>query len=445
MTRAPGTGPGLARVVIASGDLDRHRGVYAAIVGTPLTPEPGDASSFAAPLGASRVTLIATRDDTAARGIRPVTVTVPNLAETAERLMSASVLCRTLDPDHIVIDAEELTGVTLELCEADAPAQTAIEPNLACRLDHLAIAVTDLDDAVRRWWHALGVPPDMFGVHPLGGVLAARFLLGHQMIELAAPLDDDDDAPIRPRLRRAGEGPFALALVATDLAAARGAVSATGARADTSGGRRQCAHDRAERNGRLLLRWPRPQQLRRTRCRSDHDATWARRDDQQLPQRPRPTHRLPQTHDRRRTRLCTRRPAGAHARLRLRRGGAHGHVRKPRAASRVPRRARHRAPRPTPRTAARARDRHLRATYTAEDYLALGLINRIADAGTLDDATTAFVEPFNELAPYAVRRTGEVFRIAKDSDMRGLLYAGDQLNHLLTVNGQLEPLFTENT
>ena len=85
------------------------------------------------------------------------------------------------------------------------------------------------------------------------------------------------------------------------------------------------------------------------------------------------------------------------------------------------------------------------ATCTAEDYLALGLINRIADAGTLDDATTAFVEPFNELAPYAVRRTKEVFRIAEDSDMRGLLYAGDQLNHLLTVNGQLEPLFTENT
>ena len=38
---------------------------------------------------------------------------------------------------------------------------------------------------------------------------------------------------------------------------------------------------------------------------------------------------------------------------------------------------------------------------------------------------------------------GDYFCIAEDSDMRALLYAGDQLNHLLTLNGQLEPLFTE--
>ena len=84
------------------------------------------------------------------------------------------------------------------------------------------------------------------------------------------------------------------------------------------------------------------------------------------------------------------------------------------------------------------------ATSTADDYYKLGLINRLAEHGALDEATAAFAAPFNKLAPYAVRRTKELFRIAEDSDMRGLLYAGDQLNHLLTVNGQLEPLFAEN-
>lgn len=85
------------------------------------------------------------------------------------------------------------------------------------------------------------------------------------------------------------------------------------------------------------------------------------------------------------------------------------------------------------------------ATYTAADYDRLGLINRVTEPGTLDDAVAAFAEQYNALAPYAVRRTKEVFRIAEDSDMRSLIYAGDQLNHLLTLNGQLEPLFTETT
>ena len=83
------------------------------------------------------------------------------------------------------------------------------------------------------------------------------------------------------------------------------------------------------------------------------------------------------------------------------------------------------------------------ATYSAEDYDRLGLINCIAEPGKLDEATAAFAAPYNKLAPYAVRRTKELFRIAEDSDLRAQLFAGDQLNHLLTVNGQLEPLFTE--
>lgn len=81
------------------------------------------------------------------------------------------------------------------------------------------------------------------------------------------------------------------------------------------------------------------------------------------------------------------------------------------------------------------------ATYGLEHYDRLGLINRVVQAGELEAATRDFASPYNDLTPYAVRRTKELFRIAEDSDMRGLIYAGDQLNHMLTLNGQLEPLF----
>lgn len=83
------------------------------------------------------------------------------------------------------------------------------------------------------------------------------------------------------------------------------------------------------------------------------------------------------------------------------------------------------------------------ATYSAADYDRLGLINKVTEPGTLEAAVAAFVESYNALTPYAVRRTKELFRIAEDSDIRTQIYAGDQLNHLLTLNGQLEPLFTE--
>lgn len=83
------------------------------------------------------------------------------------------------------------------------------------------------------------------------------------------------------------------------------------------------------------------------------------------------------------------------------------------------------------------------AAFTTEDYLPLGLINRVAEPGTLERVTAEFVATLNQLAPWAIRRTKEVFRIAEDSDMRGLLYAGNQLNHLLIINGQIAPLFRD--
>lgn len=83
------------------------------------------------------------------------------------------------------------------------------------------------------------------------------------------------------------------------------------------------------------------------------------------------------------------------------------------------------------------------ANYSAEDYLQLGLINRLAEPGYLDAATAEFVAALNQLAPWAVRRTKELFRVAEDCGLDGQLHAGDQLNQLLRLNGQSAALFQE--
>ena len=83
------------------------------------------------------------------------------------------------------------------------------------------------------------------------------------------------------------------------------------------------------------------------------------------------------------------------------------------------------------------------ATYSAEDYLQLGLINRLAEPEMLDRATADFVASLNSLAPWSVRRTKELLRVAEESDLRGLMHSGDQLNQLLRLNGQVAPLFKD--
>lgn len=82
-------------------------------------------------------------------------------------------------------------------------------------------------------------------------------------------------------------------------------------------------------------------------------------------------------------------------------------------------------------------------TYSTEEYAALGLINRLADPGTLDATTAAFAATLNALAPWSVRRTKELLRVAEESDMRSLMHAGDALNQLLRLGGQSGPLFRD--
>lgn len=83
------------------------------------------------------------------------------------------------------------------------------------------------------------------------------------------------------------------------------------------------------------------------------------------------------------------------------------------------------------------------AIYRAQDYAALGLVNRLAAPGRLHETTTAFAEELNALAPWAVSRTKQLFGAVVDSGIDEALDAGDALNQLLRANAQLAPVFDD--
>jgi enoyl-CoA hydratase/carnithine racemase len=73
--------------------------------------------------------------------------------------------------------------------------------------------------------------------------------------------------------------------------------------------------------------------------------------------------------------------------------------------------------------------------YNAERYYELGLVNRIAEPGNLDDTTAAFLSTLNDREPWAVERTKQTFRLAESATEQGAMYLGDELNQLLGFAG----------
>ena len=80
-------------------------------------------------------------------------------------------------------------------------------------------------------------------------------------------------------------------------------------------------------------------------------------------------------------------------------------------------------------------------TFEAEAAHTMGLVNRLAEPGELEVATRAFTDAIDALAPWAVRRTKQLFLSVEDAGLSASLDAGDALNQLLRANAQLEPLF----
>ncbi len=82
--------------------------------------------------------------------------------------------------------------------------------------------------------------------------------------------------------------------------------------------------------------------------------------------------------------------------------------------------------------------------YSAEQYYKFGLINRLAEPGSLQQETNKFVATLTGREPWAIKRTKSTYRLAEDMALHGALNFGNQLNQLLRLNGQIEPVHSHN-
>ena len=73
-------------------------------------------------------------------------------------------------------------------------------------------------------------------------------------------------------------------------------------------------------------------------------------------------------------------------------------------------------------------------THTAESWHTIGLVNRLADVGCLNDEVAAFAGVLNERAGWAVRRTKALMLAVDDIPLEDGLMLGGQLNQLLRLS-----------
>lgn len=94
-------------------------------------------------------------------------------------------------------------------------------------VDHVVMAVSDLDAAIETYESTLGLT--MSDRHPNpGGFEAAIFPLGDSFLELVTPADDNERNPVRMQIDRKGEGLFILSLRVSDIDAAVAGLRAKG-------------------------------------------------------------------------------------------------------------------------------------------------------------------------------------------------------------------------
>ena len=104
----------------------------------------------------------------------------------------------------------------------------------ATRIDHLVIAVQDLETAVATYTETLGLEKVREGEAPALGLRNAFLKLGDTELELAAPLGED--TPIGKFLQKQGEGMYLLALEVDNLDDAIATYEAQGVRVNVGEG-----------------------------------------------------------------------------------------------------------------------------------------------------------------------------------------------------------------
>jgi methylmalonyl-CoA epimerase len=104
----------------------------------------------------------------------------------------------------------------------------------AIRIDHLVLAVRDLEAAITTYTELLGLEKVRAGEVPALGIRNAFLKLGDTELELAAPLSED--TPVGKFLQQQGEGMYLLALEVDALDDAIAAFQAQGARVNVAEG-----------------------------------------------------------------------------------------------------------------------------------------------------------------------------------------------------------------
>ena len=100
---------------------------------------------------------------------------------------------------------------------------------MLARLDHVILAVADLDAAARSTARLLGRSPSWRGEHPGAGTANALFRLENTYLELLAPAGGGPTGDaLRGWLDARGEGPVGLAFGTDDAAACRAELAARG-------------------------------------------------------------------------------------------------------------------------------------------------------------------------------------------------------------------------
>lgn len=125
-----------------------------------------------------------------------------------------------IEPASLRLNGIDVTTRTVgPIDEAALPDET---DRADAYLDHVALVVADLEDTANRWEAAIGVTPELIGLHPVsnGTLEAGRLAVGDRMVELLSPVPGTTSGAAA-RLERVGEGPMALALPAVDLDAKR--------------------------------------------------------------------------------------------------------------------------------------------------------------------------------------------------------------------------------
>lgn len=87
------------------------------------------------------------------------------------------------------------------------------------KLDHVVIAVEDLDDALAKWETNVGLKPDASLDQPLGaGFKVSRLPIGESFLELVQPVEPK--GRFYEQVQERGEGLFSISIEVEDLDAA---------------------------------------------------------------------------------------------------------------------------------------------------------------------------------------------------------------------------------